>query len=86
MSAPGQIQLIGTLIPSDVTSHPFNLAESYAPVRLDSAKPDNLRPNGDYDEFAMVVLARRGLWIPRKVCAQKLGHSFAFLGAYNIFV
>ena len=61
MSAPGQIQLIGTLIPSDVTSHPFNLAESYAPVRLDSDKPDNLRPNGDYDEFAICSLFHIGL-------------------------
>ena len=54
--APGQIQSGSTLIPSDVTSHPFNLVESYALVHLDSDKPDNLRPNGDYDEFAICSL------------------------------
>ena len=61
MQALGQIQSTGTLIPSDVTSHPFNLAESYAFVRLDSDKSDNLRPNGDYDELAICSLFHIGL-------------------------
>ena len=39
-----------------MASHPFNLAESYAFVRLDSDKSDNLRPNGDYDELAICSL------------------------------
>ena len=33
--------------------YPFNLAESLALIRLDSDKPDNLHPNGDYDESAI---------------------------------
>ena len=59
--APGQVRSVGTLIPSDVASHPFNLAESCAFVRLDSDKSDNLRPNGDYDELAMCSLCHIGL-------------------------
>ena len=44
-----------------MASYPFNLAESYALVCLDSDKPDNLRPDGDYDEFAMCSLFHIGL-------------------------
>lgn len=36
-----------------MASYPFNLAESYAFIRLDPDKSENLRPNGDYDELAM---------------------------------
>ena len=61
ISAPGQIQSVSTLIPSDVASHPFNPAGPCAFVRLDSDKPDNLRPNGDYDEFAICSLFHIGL-------------------------
>ena len=61
LSASGQIQSVSTLIPSDMASYPFNLAESYALVCLDSDKPDNLRPDGDYDEFAMCSLFHIGL-------------------------
>ena len=60
-SAPDQIQSVSTLILSEMAPHLFNLAESYALVRLDSDKPDNLRPNGDYDEFAMCSLFHIGL-------------------------
>ena len=61
MQALGQIQSTGPLIPSDMASHLFNLAESYALVRLDSDKSDNLRPNGDYDELAICSLFHIGL-------------------------
>ena len=36
-----------------MTSYPLNLAESYALVRLDSDKPDNLHPDGNYHECAI---------------------------------
>ena len=49
----GQIESDSSLIPSEMTFHPFNLAESFALVRPDSDKSDNLHPNGDYDEFAI---------------------------------
>ena len=56
LSAPGQIQSVSSLIPSEVAFYPFNLAEPYAFVRLDSDKLDNLRPDGDYDELAICSL------------------------------
>ena len=52
----GANQSVSTLTPPEMTSYPFNLAESLAFVRLDSDKPDNLRHNGDYDEFAVFSL------------------------------
>ena len=55
-SGTGQNQSESSLIPSEMASHPFNPAESYAFVRLDSDKFDNLRPNGDYDELAICSL------------------------------
>ena len=51
--APGQVRSVGTLIPSEMALHPFNLAESCAFVRLDSDKSDNLRSDGNYDESAI---------------------------------
>ena len=41
LSASGQVRSVGTLIPSEMALHPFNLAESCAFVRLDSDKSDS---------------------------------------------
>ena len=60
-SAQGQNQSESSLIPSEVAPYPFNPAEPCACVRLDPDKPDNLRPNGDYDELAMCSLFHVGL-------------------------
>ena len=56
LPAQGQNQSENSLIPSEVASYPFSPAESCAFVRLDPDKSDNLRPNGDYDEYAICSL------------------------------
>ena len=56
LSAQGQEQSESSLIPSEVASYPFNLAVPDALVRPDTDKSDNLRPNGDYDEYAICSL------------------------------
>ena len=45
-----------------MTSFLFNLAESLALVRLDSDKPDNLHPDGNYHELAMCSFFHLGLF------------------------
>ena len=59
--ALGQTLTESTLILPEVAPYPFNLAESLAFIRFDSDKPDNLHPNGDYDELAMCSLFHIGL-------------------------
>ena len=54
--AQGQNQSKDSLIPSEVASYPFNPAVSDALVRPDPNKSDNLRTNGDYDEYAICSL------------------------------
>ena len=61
-----------------MASYPFNPAESYAFVRLDSDKFDNLRPNGDYDVHFTVDVRTIGLshkYLP-SVKFKKSRHPF----------
>ena len=57
----GSNQSASSLILPEMTSYPLNLAESYALVRLDSDKPDNLHPDGNYHESAICSFCHIGL-------------------------
>ena len=58
----GSNQSVSSLIPSEMTSYPLNLAEPYAFVRLDSDKPDNLHPDGNYHETVICSIVHLRLF------------------------
>ena len=58
----GSNQSVSSLIPSEMTSYPLNLAEPYALVRLDSDKPDNLHPDGNYHEIVICSIVHLRLF------------------------
>ena len=76
LSAQGQNQSKDSLIPSEVASYPFSLAEPRACVRFDPDKSDNLRPDGDYDEFAICSLFHYRIFT---LAVRTIGSSYKHL-------